>query len=57
MYKKRSKKKVKWHINHKHNEHVIEGVISFSSGKKKVTHNGLTVLNMQRYMIKYDSDN
>lgn len=39
----RSKKRVKWTIQHNKEVHEIHCSISFSSGKKKVVHDGLVV--------------
>ena len=42
----RSKKKVKWVVKHNEDIHDITCAISFYSGKKRVTHNGHTIMNI-----------
>ena len=46
-FKLRSKKKVIWVIKHGEDVHSIVCLISFYSGKKKVTHNGLVIMNIE----------
>ena len=43
----RSKKRVRWVIKHGDLTHTIECSISFYSGKKKVVHNGYTIMNIE----------
>lgn len=42
----RSKKKVKWMLKHNEDIHLITCSISFYSGKKRVTHNGHTIMDI-----------
>ncbi len=43
----RSKKKVKWIIKNGSETHTVQCIISFYSGKKKVTHNGFTIMDIE----------
>ena len=47
----RSKKKVKWIIDHKSDKHIIEARVSFLSGKKKLFHNGMKIVDIERLAL------
>ena len=44
IFDPRSKKKVRWIVEHRKIKHKIEAMISFISGKKKLVHNGMTIV-------------